>query len=161
MTPRRFIADCMLGKLAKRLRMLGFDTAYERRIDDATLVRRAVEQGRTLLTRDTRLVQRRALKDNPAGFLLVTSEQPEEQIREVFEHFGLRPARDRLLTICLRCNLPIEPVAAEHVRELVPPYVHATQKRFSRCPGCGRVYWRATHVESMMARLQRRLTKPS
>lgn len=161
MASPRFIADCMLGKLAKRLRMLGFDTAYERRIDDGDLVRLAVEQRRTLLTRDTRLVVRRALKRSPAGFLLIDSEMPEEQLRQVFSHFGLRPSRDRLLTRCLRCNLPIEPVPAAQVRDRVPAYVHATQKRFSRCPGCGRVYWRATHVESMMARLERRLLEPS
>lgn len=142
----RFIADCMLGKLARGLRALGYDAAYERRISDGDLIERARAEGRILLTRDTRLVKRRALPPH----LLVSSEHPPAQIRQTIEAFKLKVDPGVFLTRCLLCNAATETVPRDEAKDQVPAYVFATQRRFARCPECLRVYWRATHVSGML-----------
>src|SRR6266850_3433737 len=142
----KFIADCMLGKLARGLRVLGYDAAYEHRISDVDLIRKARGDGRILLTRDTRLVQRRALPPH----LLISSERPAAQIRQTIEAFDLKIDQGRLLTRCLLCNAGTEAIARDLVKGKVPPHVFDTQSRFARCPKCRRIYWRATHVKGIL-----------
>ncbi len=146
----RFAADCMLGTLAKWLKILGYDTLYLNKVDDAELVEAARAQGRILLTRDRRMTERR----RAAPFLLIAAEQPMEQLREVVTALGLVFDEDRILTRCLPCNEPTREAEPAAVRDLVPPYVHRTQVRFRRCPSCGRVYWGATHRENMLERIR-------
>ncbi len=149
----RFIADCMLGRLAKWLRVLGYDVAYDRRIADEDLIRRAWREDRILLTRDRALLGRRELRRLGVGHLLVESVSPEAQLVQAVRHHGLRLDAGRFLSRCLRCNEPTEPAGREEVKDGVPPYVLRTQRRFSRCPACRRVYWRATHVDGILRRL--------
>lgn len=155
--PARFVADCMLGRLAKWLRVLGYDVAYERRIDDDALIELARRDRRILLSRDTRLARRRALKDGKVLCILVESDRPDEQLAEMIARHGVEIRPRLLLSRCLRCNEPTVAATRDDVRDEVPPYVHGTQRRFSRCPACRRVYWRATHVDGILARLRRRL----
>lgn len=150
----RFIADSMLGKLARWMRTLGFDVAYERAIDDAVLVRRAVEEGRTILTRDRLLIRRRLARGRS---FLVESDHVDAQLRSVVERFGL-PQRG-FLTRCLRCNVLLERVGRSEVEAVVPAYVFETCRSFARCPGCGRIYWGATHRERMIEEIERMLGK--
>jgi hypothetical protein len=158
----RFIADCMLGRLAKWLRVLGCDVAYDSRISDDALIARSRREGRAILTRDTRLVMRRTLRGGGAPApILIESDQPEEQLIEMVKRHGLDLRPEQLLSRCLRCNEPTHDVAPDAVRDLVPVYVFQTQKKFSRCPACGRIYWRATHVESMVRRLGRGMPPPA
>jgi hypothetical protein len=154
----RFIADCMLGRLAKWLRVLGCDVAYDSRIGDDQLIARSRREGRVILTRDTRLVMRRALRGGGAPApILIRAGRPEEQLLEMVEHHGLEPRPDLMLTRCLPCNVRTEDAARDQVRDGVPLYVFQTQEKFSRCPRCGRIYWRATHVEGMLKLLARRV----
>jgi uncharacterized protein with PIN domain len=146
----KFAADCMLGTLAKWLLILGHDVAYFRRIQDDDLVALASKERRTILTRDRRLVQRRAARSNA---LLIRSQDLTEQIAQVLEERRLKVDADRLLGRCLRCNTANESVSREAVRDRVPVYVFRTQSRFTRCARCNRVYWRATHVTRMLERL--------
>ncbi len=146
----------MLGRLAKWLRVLDYDVAYERRITDDALIARAWREGRLLLTRDTALVGRRLLRRTGARFLLVESNDPDEQLEQVLRDLRLTAGRRRLLGRCLRCNERTLRVERRDVEALVPPYVLQTQRRFSRCPSCRRIYWRATHVDRIVARLARR-----
>ncbi len=141
----------MLGALARWLRVLDFDVAYDPALDDPDLVALAVAEGRTILTRDRRLVERRLARNH----LLIHSEQVEEQVRQVLEELRLRPDPARLLRRCLRCNHPLQPIPAEEARARVPPYVARTQDEFRVCPGCGRLYWRGTHVSRMSRWLER------
>jgi uncharacterized protein with PIN domain len=143
-SPKLF-ADAMLGALARWLRALDLDVAYDPSLDDPDLVAFAVAEGRTILTRDRRLVERRLARNH----LLIRSDQVEEQVRQVLADLGIRPDPGRLLGRCLRCNLPLETVPAERARARVPPWVARTQEEFRACPGCGRIYWRGTHVERM------------
>jgi uncharacterized protein len=153
--PVRVAADCMLGRLARRLRILGFDTAYERAITDEELIARCAREGRVLLTRDTRLAARRLVRSLGARVLLVGSDHPDEQLVQVMRDLGLVRDDARLLSRCLECNEALEPIAPAEAAGRVPAYVLATQERFARCPSCRRLFWRATHVDRMLRRLAR------
>ena len=146
----RFLADAMLGSLARWLRILGFDVHYDPQLDDAALVGRALAEDRVILTSDTRLIRRRRARNH----LLVRSGTLEEQLRQVLEELALQVLPHRVLGRCLRCNEPLVELPAEEARRHVPPYVARTQERFRRCPACRRLYWRATHVERMRKRLE-------
>jgi hypothetical protein len=149
----KFAADCMLGTLAKWLILLGHDVAYFPRIEDKALVRFARRERRTILTRDRRLVQRRDARDH----ILIQSQDLPEQVRQVLEERRLRIRKDSLFRRCIKCNRRTRPVAKTSVRHEVPPYVYRTRRRFSRCPGCRRIFWRATHVRRMLEDLETRM----
>ena len=149
----RFAADCMLGTLAKWLIILGHDVAYFQRIEDGDLVAFARREDRTILTRDRRLVKRRDARDH----VLVASQDLRDQIRQVLEERHLRIRKDRLFRRCIKCNRPTRVVRRDSVRAEVPPYVYRTRRRFTRCPGCRRIFWRATHVSRMLEDLTGRL----
>ncbi len=138
----RFIADAMLGRLARWLRLLGFDCAWEAHIPDERLVRRGVEEARRILTRD------RALADEwrVSEIHLVQAEKVRDQLVEVLRRFDL--ARDILiLTRCSECNEPLAPLPAALAAERVPERVLERERRFSACPTCRRVYWEGTHTD--------------
>lgn len=141
----------MLGTLARWLRILGLDVAYESDIADAELVERAVAEERIILTRDRRLVERRLAR----RYLLIRSDAVDEQLRQVIDELDLELPEDRLLGRCLDCNAPLEEMPAEAARPRVPPFVARTQRRFRRCPRCDRIFWRATHVDGIEERLSR------
>jgi uncharacterized protein with PIN domain len=140
----------MLGSLARWLRILGYDVTYDSNLDDADLVERAVREKRIILTRDRRLVERKQARNH----LLVDSERLDEQIHQVLGDCGEKVEPDRLFGRCVRCNQPLSELSPEEAADRVPPYVARTQNRFHHCFGCNRVYWRATHVERMLSRLE-------
>ena len=141
----------MLGALARWLRVLDVDVAYDPALDDPELVARAVAEGRTILTRDRKLVERRLARNH----VLIRTGEPGAQVRQVLEETGVRPDPARLFARCLRCNTPLQPMRLDEARARVPPFVARTQEEFRACPGCGRIYWRSTHVARMRERLQR------
>jgi uncharacterized protein with PIN domain len=142
--PPRFFADAMLGRLARWLRVLGFDVAFEGDIEDGDLVQRATEQGRSILTRD------RSLREEwrVSGVHVIEAERTFEQLREVVDVFRLRDSV-RLFERCSVCNVVLVEVSREQVADLVPPRVLERQDEFHRCPSCSRVYWAGTHAERM------------
>jgi uncharacterized protein with PIN domain len=145
----RFIADAMLGRLARWLRVLGYDTAYEAHIADVDLVRQARHEGRILLTRDRTLLRERPVDHA----LLVDNAPPLAQLRQVVRQFDL-PWRERLFSRCMLCNTPLQPISPQAVSDHVPLYVRQHQQRFVRCPDCMRIYWEGTHVTHMRNQLQ-------
>ena len=145
--PLRFLADCMLGWLAKWLRLLGYDTAYNNVATDHELARRARAESRVLLTRDHELAARRGLRT-----LLIRSEILEEQVQEVQDAFGLPPGL--ALSRCSVCNVVLEQASSAEIADRVPPYVLKTQTEFRRCPGCGRIYWSGSHVQEMRHQME-------
>jgi uncharacterized protein with PIN domain len=147
---RRFVADSMLGKLARWLRALGYDTLYFKVAEDRHLLQLARGERRTLLTRDVRLARLAG-----AQGLLVRATTVEPQLREVLERLALAPDGEGFLSRCLECNTRLEARAGDAVRGLVPEYVFATQARFVACPGCARVYWQGSHADRILARLER------
>jgi uncharacterized protein with PIN domain len=145
----RFICDDHCGRLARWLRFLGFDSAYERNIDDQSLLRKAIDENRTILTRDRRLVERAMAR----SLIILESESPLEQLRQVLNEKGLAVEASRIGTRCSVCNDKAEPVTLEDIAERVPPYVRQTQSVFRECVGCKRIFWRGTHVQRMIERL--------
>ncbi len=149
-----FIADAMLGRLARALRMLGLDTEYRPDIADNELKMTALREGRAILTRDHEVAD----TNLPVTVLLIESDHVEEQLLQTVRAFRIAPG-GRLFSRCLICNVEVENVAKREVKERVPEYVYETQRHFSRCPSCGRVYWEATHVERAREWLERVLGK--
>jgi uncharacterized protein with PIN domain len=153
MSDPTFLADSMLGTLAKWLRILGYDTLYDAGLDDNQLVRLARAEGRVLLTRDTGFLQRRGLR-----LLFIESQVLEEQLAQVIQTCGLGTAD--LFTRCPICNTELEPVPKYEAWGQVPPYVFQAQEQFSLCPECNQFYWRGTHWQRMKDKLDS-LIRPS
>jgi uncharacterized protein with PIN domain len=138
----KFIADAMLGRLAKGLRLLGFDVHYDRMLSDNEIIRLSLEQGRMILTRDTGL----AARPLAALHLFITSDRIQEQIDQVLAF--VPPDTDvRPLTRCTLCNEGLVPIRKEDVLDRVPPYVLEKYSTFVQCTVCGRIYWRGSHVK--------------
>jgi uncharacterized protein with PIN domain len=144
----KLLLDGMLGRLAKWLRLLGYDTAYFPDLDDDELVRLARAKGRVLLTRDRELTRRRGLT-----CLLVESDELEEQLKQVISELNLEA--EQTFSRCPVCNTPLREVEKLSVKERVPPYVFRTKEHFSLCPECDRIYWRGTHWARMREEIAR------
>lgn len=149
----RFIADSMLGTLARWLRLLGHDVAYRPDFDDDALVDQAIAESRVLLTRDTRLLQRRRLPTT----VFIRDDDLAAQLRQVHDEHSLTVEEADFFTRCAECNGLLAEAAKESVRGSAPPHVLASHERFLRCPGCGRVYWAGSHLPNLRAKLRRLL----
>ncbi|MGB8657425.1 MAG: Mut7-C RNAse domain-containing protein [Candidatus Zixiibacteriota bacterium] len=143
----KFICDDNLGKLAKWLRTLGYDTLFFDPIEDGELVSKALKEDRVVLSRDAQL-SRFKLKLGER-LLLIASEKPLEQLKQVVKHFGLRIGKESLFSRCLICNQVLQKVEKEKIRDRLYPYVYQTQGDFVHCPVCDRIFWPATHVHKM------------
>lgn len=148
MSEVRFLADSMLGTLAKWLRILGYDTVYDASLDDNALIRLARAEERILLTRDTALLRRKGPQ-----CLSITSQVLQEQLGQVLHTFDLRA--DNPFSRCPVCNTLLEKVPKCEAWGQVPPFVFHTQERFSLCPACDRFYWRGTHWQKMCEQVQK------
>ncbi len=150
----RFLCDAMLGGLAKWLRAAGYDAYYAREgtdISDRTLVAKALEEGRVLLTSDGGFLERKPVRDGSVGFLMVPHLPLEAQLRLVVERFGLVRRQSR----CMECNGELCGVPRAAVAGRVPPGVCGEHERFFRCQDCGRVFWHGSHWRRIDDRLGR------
>lgn len=156
----KFIADSMLGRLARWLRLLNYDTLYYPGIEDSLLLRIAREEDRILLTRDTRLVKVRGLKE----FLLLHENDTFEQLKKVLTTFNLHPLEGQgvsgrggyepfLHSRCSLCNTPLDNIPKEQAKDHVPEYVYQTSKTFKYCPKCEKFYWEGTHPGKLKEKL--------
>lgn len=147
----KFICDDNLGKLAKWLKTLGYDTLFFDSIEDGELVSRALKENRVVLSRDTHL-SRFKLKLGER-LLHIENDKPLEQLKQVVKHFELKPDKKLFFSRCLLCNQVLEKVEKERIKDRLYPYVYQTQDNFVHCPKCDRIYWSATHVEKMIRTL--------
>ena len=147
--PPRFLADRMVGTLAKWLRLLGYDTVYMPEVSPASVKREARRQGRILLTRRTCFLNQR---DMPP-FVFIRADRFREQIKQVCTDLRLTVSSS-LLRRCSVCNQELETIDRERVQTRVPAYVWQTQSTFSHCRKCQRVYWNATHRERIIEELR-------
>ncbi|WP_347160013.1 Mut7-C RNAse domain-containing protein [Pontibacter chitinilyticus] len=139
-----FVLDVHLGKLARALRMLGFDTCYENNYSDHAIAQLAAKENRVVLTRDIGLLKQKVIT---WGYWL-RSQQPEEQLAEVLQYFNLAE-KLQPFTRCLCCNGRIELVAKNEVLHVLPPKTKQYFHEFFRCPNCRQVYWKGSHYERM------------
>lgn len=144
----RFLCDAMLGHLARDLRLLGYDVAYDPRVDDDELLEQARRDGRLLLTKDRELA-RRAGRDAR----LVQAVPATEALREVLDALHLRPEPTAMLTRCTRCGGRLAPVASSEASDAVPRSVLDAHAVLDRCSRCGHHYWEGTHARSIRERL--------
>jgi uncharacterized protein with PIN domain len=150
----KFIVDHNVGKLARWLRMMGYDTLFFEGSDDSQMVLRALREDRIILTRDSEIMKRRVVTSGRLRIVLIDSEVPEQQMRQVMATLKL-DCRFRPFTLCLECNQPLMERGREEVRNRVPPYVFKTQDQYMECPTCHRLYWRGTHWEAMTRKLEK------
>ena len=146
LTQKRFSADAMLGRLARWLRLLGFDCTYDPKITDEEIVRHAVLDSRTILTRDRSLPEEWWIPD----IYVVREEEVRKQLLEVIERFDLSSCI-RVFTRCNGCNRALNRVTRLDVSGRVPPRVLKLHDVFSECRDCGRVYWEGTHTARIRA----------
>ena len=134
--------------------MMGYDSLFFNGDDDSSMVKQALAEGRVILTRDTGIMQRRAISGGRLKAVLIESEEPEQQMRQLMTILDLK-GQSRPFTLCLECNQPLESRSWEEVAERVPPYVYRTQTQYMECPACHRIYWRGTHWEAMVHKLEK------
>ncbi len=149
----KFIVDSNAGKLARWLRMMGYDVLFFNHIGDAQLVDIALKEERMVLTKDTQLIRRRVVTNGQVKVILIQSDDPKEQLHQIVNELKL-DCRLKQFTRCLECNQKLLPKSKEEVKELVPPYVFRTQTQYMQCPSCLRVYWRGTHWQRMKRELE-------
>jgi len=149
----KFAVDKMLGRLAKWLRILGYDTLFDPYVSSATIAKQAEEEHRIFITRDVKLTKH----SDPLNFFIVQSENYREQLREVVGHFKL-DVSSHLFTRCTICNTEILPVEKEAVMDRIPEKSALNFDKFYQCPQCRRVYWEGTHTQNTEKRLREALS---
>ena len=145
-----FIADVHLGKLARMLRMLGFDTVYSNAFSNAELISIAQEQQRVLLSRNGAIGRK-----HPAlNSFFISHDEPEAQLAHVLQHFHLL-ACIQPFSRCMVCNGILEPVSKEAVLTKLPEKTAIYYHEFWQCANCKRIYWKGPHYNRMMRFIQK------
>lgn len=140
----------MLGKLAKGLRMLGYDTVFYRGEDAYQLISLARREDRVILTRNTKLIPRRP-EDR---ILRVTEDNPYLQLKELVRKGHITPDEEKFFSRCLVCNVLLDEIPRDEAEGEVPDFIFHQQKDFFRCPQCQRIYWPGSHQENMKKRIE-------
>ena len=141
----KFVVDRMLGKLAKELRMLGYDTVYYQGEDPRHLIEMARQEERAILTRNGKLMAKRP-EDQ---IIRVTEDQPDLQLKQLIHRGTISPGETALFSRCLLCNALLEEIPRGEAEGQVPDFIFYHQKDFFRCPRCDRIYWKGSHQEHM------------
>jgi len=150
----RFIVDCMLGKLAKWLKILGFDALYFSKIEDSDLLALAQKEGRVLLSRDNELIE----KSRNIKTLFIESEDWNTQVEQVLNEFKLWEDVSPY-SRCIECNVELKDLPKRKASNLVTPFVFEHAESFALCPECGRVFWKGTHHKDMEFKIDKILSK--
>jgi len=148
-----FFADVMLGRLAKWLRILGYDTAYSSNIHHEKLASLAKKEGRMVITRSRKITKLLL----PSEYIFIEGNFVVEQLKQVVRELNLDIAGNPVFTRCLICNGNLACLSREDVKEDVPDFIYKRYDEFSRCLTCGRVYWPGTHcnrVEEVIKQLR-------
>jgi uncharacterized protein with PIN domain len=143
----RFIADIMVGKLARYLRIAGYDTAYFNDAGNDFILKTAIDEDRIVLTRDTLMLERRQFKDGTIKSVFISDDDIRNQLLQVRSELSISLGPD--LIRCLICNSLLVKVLKKDVRSKVPPYVYGSQDDFMHCRRCEKYYWRGTHYDHM------------
>ena len=145
-SPPKFVADHMLGSLARWLRMMGYDTVYDKSKDDADIAKLARSESRFILTRDKEL-------SKEPGALLLDNEDLDSQLQAVATRDGLKFNEDMIR--CSTCNGELVNLPKDEAKGKVPDGAFQMNERFWRCANCQKTYWKGTHWEGITARLKK------
>lgn len=146
----KFAADEMLGRLAKWLRILGFDTVYRKQISDYELLALASRENRIILTRDRKL----RAKSRTTPIVEIHEEAYLAQAKEVLTALHLPLRLEDVFSLCLDCNVPVDRIPKEEVSGKVPPYVWQKHDPFHHCPQCGKIYWGGSHYGNTVEKIK-------
>lgn len=149
-----FAVENTLGKLAKWLRILGFDAIFDAGAGGPDFFRRAA-RGRVLLTRN------RSMQDQVPSerLMLIRSDHPAQQLIEVIRHLNIAFEDVRPLTRCIECNQLIDTVQKATIRDIVPDFVYETHEEFRQCPRCRKVFWPGSHASRVAAQIRQLFEK--
>ena len=147
----RFVVDINVGRLAKWLRVMGYDTVFPREGGDNDLVRIALREDRVLVTRDAGFSLRRAVRQGQMRVVRIMDDDLRGQLSQLVRELKLDLKGG--FSRCVCCNELLHPAAMENVAGRVPPYVYQNHQDFMECPQCRRLYWRGTHWSSMISQL--------
>jgi uncharacterized protein with PIN domain len=148
------MVDHNVGKLAKWLRIMGYDALLFVGEDDGKMVKAALAQNRVILTKDTQIMRRRLVTSGRLKAILIEDSDPKAQLRQIVDVLNL-DYQFRPFSLCLECNQSLVEKGRDEVRGSVPPYVLKTRSQFMKCPSCHRVYWQGTHWEAMSRELEK------
>jgi len=140
----------MLGKLAKELRMLGYDTLYYRGEDGYPLIKLAREESRVILTRNSKLLPRKP-EDR---IVRLMDDKPSLQLRELIQKGYVSLNEEKLYSRCLLCNALLDEISRDEAEGKVPDFIFYQHKEFSRCPQCLRIYWPGSHLNHMIEKVK-------
>jgi len=146
----KFLVDCMLGKLAKKLRMLGYDAIYCRGEDAQQLIQLARQEGRVILTRNTQLIPKRP-EDR---ILRIMEDKPHHQLKELIQKGLISLDQENSFLRCLLCNAPLNGILREEAEGKIPDFIYYQKKEFFRCPQCQRIYWQGSHLKNMQKKVE-------
>jgi len=143
-----FLVDAMLGNIAKKLRLLGFDTEYFSDIDDSELIEKAKNENRTIISRDHNLVNR--AKKNEMSFIYITKENEIEQFLEILESTHLKLDEISGDTArCTKCNSITSQISKSEIENKIPQSILEYHDKFWKCYGCDQIYWEGTHIKNL------------
>ena len=152
-TQVKFIADNNVGKLARWLRVIGYDTILFKKKDDRSMIEVALNEGRIILTKDNQIAKRRLAMNGKLKVMLIKQDNPKAQLQGTVKALHLN-WHFKPFSLCLECNQMLMPRSREEVQNLVPPYVFKTQEQYMECPACHRIYWQGTHWQAMVKELK-------
>ncbi len=146
----KFLVDRMLGKLAKGLRMLGYDAVYYQGEDLQQLIQWARREERVILTRNTKLIPKRP-EDR---IVRVKDDHPSRQLGELIQTGLIAPSQEKLFSRCLLCNASITEIPRREAEGKVPDFIYYSRELFFQCPQCKRIYWKGSHQGNMQRRIE-------
>jgi len=149
----KFIADNNVGKLARWLRLIGYDTLLFKQKDDGQMIKIALSESRVILTKDTQFMKRRLVTNGKLKTIHIKQDDPKLQVQEVVKTLNLN-YHFKPFSLCLECNRALIARDKEEVKNLVPAQVVETQTQYTECPACHRIYWPGTHWQAMVKKLQ-------
>lgn len=148
----KFIVDNNVGKLAKWLKIMGYNTLLFAEKDDGKMINIALSENRIILTKDSQILKRRLVTSGRLKVVFIEEDNPKAQLQQVVTTLNLSSFKP--FSLCLECNEILIARSKEEVSNLVPPYVFKTQNQYMECPSCHRIYWRGTHWQAMSQELQ-------
>jgi uncharacterized protein with PIN domain len=145
----RFAADVMVGRLARWLLVLGYDTIYDVNWSSIQLVKKARKENRVLLTRSSRLID----ENSDLKSLLIKEDKPWQQLVFIKEVCNL--GTDWIFTRCTKCNVKVNTISKEKIQNSVPPDVLKFSEKFYQCPNCDKIFWEGSHYKRFLEFLKK------